>query len=373
MNKTGFLNRVLICLLGAMMVVVAFFAYLLFRPDVGTRIFFGTGPSSVEIKFKNDYEVPVADEKTEAIVAAARLLLESLDENQRQAATYRFNDNAQRSNWSNLPEGMVPRGGVMLGDLTEAQRTNLDELLGELLSKAGMENITHQLAAEDLLVPGDVLGVMKYGSRYFTAAFLGEPSTTEPWMCQFGGHHLAINATVFGPNVSFSPMLTGGQPLHLHLDGDDIFVTRRETAAAQTFMESLTDEQKVQAVRADQPIDLLLGPGNYGVSVTPEGIMGSELTAMQKTLLLDVIEARLGFMNSDDFAQKIKAVEAEIDDTYFGWWGRQDVPGAAYFRVTSPSIVLEYAVQNGEDTVDHVHSMYRDMENDYGSAWIGTE
>ena len=367
------MNRVLICLLGLMIVIAAIFVYLFFRPDVGARIFFGAAPSQVEIKFKNVYEMPVADKKTAAIVAAARQFLDSLDDDQRQAATYRFTDNAQRSNWSNLPEGMVPRGGVMLGVLTEVQRANLDKLLGELLSEAGMENVTHQLAAEDLLISGDVLGVMKNGSRYYYAAFLGEPSTTEPWMFQFGGHHLAINATVFGPNVSFSPMLTGGQPLHLHLDGEDIFVTRRETAAAQAFMESLTDEQKGQAVRSDRPIDLLLGPGKYGVTVAPEGIKGSELTAIQKTLLLEVIEARLGFMNNDDFAQKMIAVMADIEGTYFGWWGRQDVLGAAYFRVTGPSIVLEYAVQNGEDTVDHVHSMYREMDNDYGSAWIGAE
>ncbi len=367
------MNRVLIYLLGTVVVVTAVLAYLLFRPDVGTRVFFGTGHSQVEIKFKNVYDVPAADKKTVAIVAAARHFLDSLEYNQRQAATYRFTDNAQRSNWSNFPEGMVPRGGIKLGVLTEVQRANLDKLLGELLSEAGMENVTHQLAAEDLLISGDVLGIMKYGSRYYYAAFLGEPSTTEPWMFQFGGHHLAINATVFGPNVSFSPMLTGGQPLHLHLDGNDIFVTRRETAAAQAFMKSLTDEQKGQALFSDRPIDLLLGPGKYGVTVAPEGIKGSEMTAIQKTLLLEVIEARLGFMNNDDFAQKMKAVEADIEDTYFGWWGRQDVLGAAYFRVTGPSIVLEYAVQNGEDTVDHVHSIYREMDNDYGSAWIGAE
>ncbi|MYF18164.1 MAG: DUF3500 domain-containing protein, partial [Gemmatimonadetes bacterium] len=246
-------------------------------------------------------------------------------------------------------------------------------LLGELLSEDGVKNITYQLAAEDLLISGDLFGAMKYGSEYFYAAFLGEPSTTEPWMFQFGGHHLAINATVFGPDVSFSPMLTGGQPLHLRLDGDDIFITQRETAAAQAFMDSLTDEQKGQAVRAEQPIDLLLGPGKYGATVAPEGIKGSELTAMQRTLLLDVIEARLGFMNNDDYAEKMKTVVAEIEDTYFGWWGRQGVLGAAYFRVTSPSMVIEYAVQNGEGTIDHAHSMYRELDNDYGSAWIGAE
>ena len=367
------MKRVVIYLLSAAIVVVAILVYLFFRPDIGARIFFGVDPSPVEISLKHTYDVPAADEKTVAIVAAARLFLDSLDDNQRQAATYRFSDNAQRSNWSNFPEGMVPRGGVKLGVLSELQRANLDKLLGELLSEYGVKHVTYQLAAEDLLVQEGLFATMKHGSEYFYAAFLGEPSPVEPWMFQFGGHHLAINATVFGPHVSFSPMLTGGQPLRLHLDGDDIFIVERETAAAQALMDSLTDEQKGQAVRAERPIDLVQGPGKYGAKPAPEGIKGSELSAMQRTLLLDVIEARLGIMNNDDHAEKMKTVVAEIEDAYFGWWGRQGVLGTAYFRVTSPSMVIEYAVQNGEDTVDHAHSMYRELDNDYGAAWIGAE
>ena len=241
------MKRVSICLLGAAVIVAATLVCMFLRPDIAARVFFGTGPSPVEINLKRAHDVPAADEKTAAIVAAAMLFLDSLDDNQRQAATYPFSDNAQRSNWSNFPEGMVPRGGVKLGVLSESQRANLDELLGELLSEDGVENVAWQLAAEDMLVSGDVSGVLKYGSEYFYAAFLGEPSTTKPWMFQFGGHHLAINATVFGPDVSFSPMLTGGQPLHLRLDGDDIFITQRETAAAQAFMNSLADDQREQA------------------------------------------------------------------------------------------------------------------------------
>ena len=364
------MKRVLIYLLGAAIVCAAVLIYLLIRPDVATRVFFGAVPTSVEMSLRHDHDVPAADKKTAAIVAAARRFLDSLDDDQRQAATYRFTDNAQRANWSNLPEGMVPRGGVKLGALSGLQRAGLDRLLGELLSEDGVRNVTYQLAAEDTLVSGGVFGVMKYGSADFYAAFLGEPSTTAPWMFQFGGHHLAINATVFGPNVSFSPMLTGGQPLHFRHDGDDVFIVQRETAAAQAFMDGLTDEQREKAVRAEHPIDLVLGPGKDGATVAPEGIRGSELTAKQITLLLDVIEARLGFMNSDDYAEKMKTVVAEIEDTYFGWWGRQGVLGAAYYRVTGPSLVLEYAIQNRRGTVDHAHSMYREPDNDYGSAWI---
>ena len=366
------MKRVLFYLLGAASVVAAVFGYLFFRPDIGARIFLGVDASPVDIGLKRTYDVPAADEKSAAIVVAARRFLDSLDGDQRQAATYRFDDNAQRSNWSNFPEGMVPRGGIKLGVLSEPQRANLDRLLGELLSKYGVQNIKHQLAAEDLLIQGGS-SAMKYGSEYFYAAFLGEPSTTAPWMFQFGGHHLALNVTVVGPHVSFSPMLTGGQPLRLRVDGEDIFIVQREAAAAQAFMDSLGSEQQGRAVRAERPIGLLLGPGKHGAAVAPEGVKGSELAATQKTLLLDVIEARLGFMNLDDFADKMKTVEAEIEDTYFGWWGRRGVLGAAYFRVTSPSMVIEYATQDDEDAVDHAHSMYRELDNDYGAAWIGAD
>ena len=369
----GTMKRVLIFLLGAMIVVAAVFTYLFFNPDFATRIFLGAAPSPVEMDLKRAYQVPEADEKTIAVVAAANLFLDSLDDNQRQEATYPFTDNLQRANWSNFPEGMVPRGGVKLGSLSELQRVNLDTLLGELLSEDGVKNITYQLAAEDMLVSDDLFGVTKYGSEYFYVAFLGELSTTKPWMFQFGGHHLAINATVFGPNISFSPMLTGGQPLHLSLDGEDIFIIQRETEAAQAFMESLTNDQREQVVRAEQPIGLLLGPGKYGVTVAPEGIKGSELTAMQRTLLLDVIDARLGFMNNDDYAEKMKTVVAEIEDTHFGWWGQQGELGETYFRVTSPSLVLEYSLRNDDGTLDHSHNMYRELDNDYGSAWIRAE
>ncbi len=367
------MRRVLICIAGAALALAPILVFLWFRPDSAARVFFGASAAPVEIALRRSYDVPAADEKSVAIAAAARLFLDSLERSQRQEATYPFTDNVQRANWSNLPERMVPRGGIKLGALTEIQRELLDKLLAEFLSEYGVDNVVYQLAAEDTLFSGRASGATQSGSDLYYAAFLGEPSTTEPWMFQFGGHHLAINATVFGPHVSFSPMLTGGQPLRLRYDGEDIHITQRETEAAQAFMNSLTAEQKRQAVRAERAVRLWLGPGKYGEDIVPEGIKGSDLTIPQKTLLLNVIEARLGFINDDDFAEKMKVVKADIEDTYFGWWGRQDVLGAAYFRVTSPSLVLEYAPRNGSGTVDHAHSVYREPANDYGSAWIAAE
>ena len=125
-------------------------------------------------------------------------------------------------------------------------------------------------------------------------------------------------------------------------------------------------------MRGEEAIDLLLGPGEYGTAVTSEGIKGCDLTNDQRLLLLELIKTRLGFINDDDYAATMATVLAELDDTYFGWWGPQDRLGFAYFRVTGPSLVLEYAPQDDDDAslITHVHSMYRNPKNDYGVTWL---
>ena len=130
------MKRVLICVLSAVSVVAAIGLFLLLDPQIGTRMFFGVDSSPVEIVLSGSYRVPAADERTRAAVAVATALLGSLDDGQRQAATYAFNDNAQRSNWSNFPEGMVPRGGLMVGALSDSQRANLDSPYAQMKPSA---------------------------------------------------------------------------------------------------------------------------------------------------------------------------------------------------------------------------------------------
>ena len=49
-----------------------------------------------------------------------------------------------------------------------------------------------------------------FGEDEYYVAFVGTPSTTEPWMLQFGGHHLAINLTLGGSQASLTPSLHRG-------------------------------------------------------------------------------------------------------------------------------------------------------------------
>jgi hypothetical protein len=42
----------------------------------------------------------------------------------------------------------------------------------------------------------------KFGSDWYFVSFVGAPSAIAPWMLQFSGHHLGVNATVANPNVT---------------------------------------------------------------------------------------------------------------------------------------------------------------------------
>jgi hypothetical protein len=322
-----------------------------------------------------------ADAQTIKIVEAAQGFLDGLTGEQRAAALFAFTDREQRVRWSNLPEGLFERKGLRWRELADGQRAALMNLLGQVLSPRGLRMVEQQLAADDLLMDAglkeavvDWLYGIDRGRDYYYVAFLGEPSTTKPWTLQFGGHHLAINATVVGPHVTLSPTLTGGHPVRFMMEGERVDMAGGEVAAATGLFNSLTDQQRHKAWIDRERIDLVAGPGQDGQVPRPEGLPGREMSAAQKAQLLELIEARLGILNADDLAPKIAAAKAGLDDTYFAWFGPRPEEGAAYWRVTGPRVLLEFSPQSrGGDPSNHLHNIYRDPGNDYGASWISAE
>lgn len=108
-------------------------------------------------------------------------------------------------------------------------------------------------------------------------SFVGEPSASEPFLIQFGGHHLAINTTVVGPDVTLSPTLTGGEPLRFTLDGRPVHIVEEEAVQAAQVLAALSEEMRDAAIVSDERADLVLGPGHDGETLQPEGVLGADL------------------------------------------------------------------------------------------------
>src|SRR4029077_2785863 len=128
---------------------------------------------------------------------------------------FAFTDAAQRQRWSNFPDGHIPRAGVRWGVMNIAQRAALMNLLGTLLGPKGVKMMQEQMEAEEIVKnqPMPPERGARFGNEWYYVAFLGTPSESSPWMLQFTGHHVGLNATIVGPRLTISPSLTGGQPL----------------------------------------------------------------------------------------------------------------------------------------------------------------
>jgi hypothetical protein len=185
-----------------------------------------------------------------------------------------------------------------------------------------------------------------------------------PWMLQFGGHHLAINLTLAGSEASMTPSLPATQPASYSFEGRTIRPLGAENDKAFALINALDAAQRGQAVLSYRVADLVLGPGQDGRTIQPEGIRASALTPTQQTMLWDLVREWTGIV-TDAFAEpRLTEVRADLRDTWFAWSGPTTNGSAAYFRIQGPRLVIEYAPQND---VDHIHTIYRDPTNDYGA------
>jgi hypothetical protein len=344
------------------------------------------------------------------VTAAANAFLGSLDDKQRQSVIYAFDDDQQRRRWSNFPTGFIPRGGVSLRSMTPAQRVAAMTLLSNVLSTRGYEKVQQIMQADEVTKineeknpggppgrrngppdgqqrngpppgppPGAIRGPVSaadmFGEDLYYISFLGRPSEKDPWMLQFGGHHLALNITIAGERGVLTPTLTGAQPALFTLGGKTIRPLGNESDKALALLNALDAEQRKQAILSYRVSDLVLGPGQDGKTIQPEGLKASAMTAEQRAMLLDLISEWAGIIDDATATARMAEIKADLDSTWFAWSGPTAAAAGsnitAYYRIQGPTVVIEYAPQElGGDLALHVHTMYRDPTNDYGRTLI---
>ncbi len=314
-----------------------------------------------------------AGDATARITAAAQTLVKSLDESLRTKLQFRWDDSEQRRRWSNLPSPMVERRGIRMGDLTDLQRANVMALLKEALSAAGYKKVNEIMRGDEVLrVNGGGRGGEgrgggpAFGLDNYWLAFLGPPSTTTPWMLQFGGHHLAINLTLGGANASMTPSLPAAQPAAYTFEGKEIRPLGQENDKAFALINALDEAQRDQAILKYRVADLVLGPTQDGRTIQPEGIRALALSPKQQEMLLDLAKEWAAIVTDAFAGPRMAELKANLAQTWFAWSGPTTNGSQAYFRIQGPTVVIEYAPQG---SVDHIHTIYRDPTNDYGAKF----
>lgn len=308
-----------------------------------------------------------ARSEAEAAAVAAADFLAQLDERQRAAAVLPYESDLIR-NWSNLPAGILrfERNGVRIGDLDETQQEALHDFLAAAMSPYGYATVTAVVAAEGVLEESARARRVGWSADNYWLAFFGEPSPTNPWRWQFGGHHLAINMSVRDGRISMSPTFLGIEPARFSdADGThEPFTDRIDAGLA--VINSLEGSQRTAALLDEHPNALQSGTGSVGF-VPFEGASLESFSAKQRQAVLDAAALWVNLMPEHSAQARLEEIESELVHAYFGWHGPADGTGSIYYAIHGDTVLIEFSIKDPLGTAEgHIHSIYRDPTNEYG-------
>ena len=331
-------------------------------------------------------------EATARAVTAANALLATLTPAQRSSVLLELRPDL-RARWSNLPTGTVmqvdrersktplPRNGLRFGDLSAPQQDAVHALLRATLSVEGFQKVIDIVNSDEEQErraspsrPG--ASTVRFGRAEYYVAILNTPSTTKPWMLQFGGHHLAINLTFSGGTRVLTPSHLGAQPAIFTLESRTVRPLGDELDKAVALINALDAKQRQQATLGYAVADTVLAAGSDGKTIEPEGVRAATFTPAQSRMLIDLIGEWVRVADDVTASARMREITNTLGDTYFAWSGPPTKEGGAYFRIQGPTLVIEYAPQalqtRGPDGApEHIHTIYRDPTNDYARKTAG--
>lgn len=294
---------------------------------------------------------------------AAIDFLASLTPQQQTKITFDFAD-IERTNWGFVPR---PRAGLSIKVMTPEQRLLAHALLASGLSQRGYSKALTIMSLEGVLAALEQgRGPVRDPELYYLSIF-GQPGGEEPWGWRVEGHHLSLNfssAGIYTPSVT--PSFFGSNPGEVRQGprtGTRVLGTEEDLA--RRLVHSLDDGQRRQAIVMDEaPHDILNLPGR-SLQTSPEGLAAGQMTKEQSALLVQLIQEYLGRHRPDIAdADWARIQNSGLETVCFAWAGSIEYSKPHYYRVQGATFVLEY--DNTQNNGNHVHSVWRDSENDFG-------
>ena len=311
---------------------------------------------------------------------AARHFLGALSPELRAKAVFPFT-NDERFRWHYFPHlhyGAVftfPRNGVSLHEMTVKQRASAHALLRSALSTQGYLKAVNIMRLEEVLRDVEITngsdavlaGRVRNSESYFFSIF-GDPSNDEAWAWRAEGHHLSLNfSSVNGELAAFTRAFMGVNPAVVQTGahaGSSILAAEHEIA--RELLARFDVRQSSQAIIASTaPAEIFTGAARKAILEEAAGIPASNMNAVQRGLLTRLIEEYINNLRPDFARPQLDRIRSlGIDKIHFAWAGSVEPGRPHYYRIHGPTLLIEY--DNTQDNANHIHTVCRDLENDFG-------
>jgi hypothetical protein len=303
----------------------------------------------------------------ESVLYANRFIA-TLNDAQKAETIFPF-DVDERYNFHFVP---MKRRGITFNEMNSKQNSLALELLksclGEDSFKKTKEIMQLELVLKELEKRKPEDNYRDPGNYHFT--IFGNPSPNNIWGWRFEGHHISFNFS-FNKKilVSGTPGFMGSNPaivLNGPMAGKQVL--KDESDKGFSLIQSLNVIQLKKAIIDTVAFkDILTFDKRKALLGNPEGIKYSELTKVQQSLLLQLISVYV-HRYRNDFAEKMMQdiKKQGLDHIWFAWAGytKPEIGKGSYYRVQGPTLVIEY--DNTQNNANHVHSVVRDLKNDFG-------
>lgn len=301
-------------------------------------------------------------------VSTARSFISLLSEAQKTESIFPF-DVEERYNFHFVP---MKRRGITFNEMNPEQHKLALELLRSCLGTEAFQKTREIMELEIVLKE---LEKRKAEDNYrdpgnYHFSIFGNPSSTSIWGWRFEGHHISFNFSFNKKTlVSGTPGFMGSNPAIVLIGpmaGKQVL--KQESDKGFAVINSFNAAQLKKAIIDTVAFkDILTFDKRKALLGNPEGIRYSELTKVQQSLLLQLISVYV-HRYRNDFAEKMMQdiKKQGLDNIWFAWAGHTKpvIGNGSYYRVQGPTIVIEY--DNTQNNANHVHSVVRDLKNDFG-------
>lgn len=278
------------------------------------------------------------------------------------AATLPF-EGSTRQRWSYLPG---ERDGLALHHLPRDGAQQALALVAEALQPHAFAQLAAVMALEDVLDMAEGGAGRRHRGDYWVTVF-GTPGD-DSWGWRFEGHHVSVNVTVVHSQVRALPLFLGANPAAVTHAGH--VVSRplgQEEDAARALLAALDSRALRRAVvSSDPPADILSGRQVRVDAPEPQGIASAELATEGRRLLHELVKVYLDRLPAPLSGSHRAALAGGAGDgIHFQWRGSLDPGRPHYYALTGPRLLVEY--DNVSNGANHVHTVLRDPEGDFGA------
>jgi hypothetical protein len=314
-------------------------------------------------------------EPSSVMADAANAFLNSLWPDQKAKVSYPFDDD-ERLSWHFVPAGVnykpgdrELRKGMPMGAMQPFQRELATALIAAGLSQQGVIKAQSIMSLEQVLL---ILEGAKPVNRrdpdnYFITIF-GTPSAKGTWGYRIEGHHLAQNYTIVDGKVSDSPSFFGTNPAEVRIGPrKGLRVLALEDDYGYDMIESLDKSQQDTAVVDKEALkDIITGASRKAaLKGAPNGLSAAKMNAAQYDKLMTIVELYASNVPQAMAERRMELARKQPkESTFFAWTGPVERGGLHYYRIQTPAFLIE--MDCTQDQGNHIHSVWRDYENDFG-------